>query len=74
MSEVMFTSSNNNPETFAQCNHKITDNQCTKGELNLPGYDLVAEQTEDKELIILQDELQSGKASQANNGTVHFTG
>ena len=28
---------------FYQHNHQITDNQCTKEELNLLGYDLVAE-------------------------------
>ena len=40
----MINSSNIDPKTFAQCHHQITDNQFTKEELNLPGYDLVTEQ------------------------------
>ena len=46
---------------------QITDNQCTKEELNLSGYDLVTEQTKDKVLLKLKEELQGCKASQANN-------
>ena len=41
----MINSSNINPKAFAQYDHQITDNQCTKEELNLLGYDLVTEQT-----------------------------
>ena len=63
----MTKSNNINPKTFAQYGHHITDNQCTKEELNLPDYDLVAEQTEGKELLKLKEKLQSGKASQAFN-------
>ena len=44
----MINSSNINPKTSFQYDHQITDNQCTKEELNLPAYDLVAEQTRDK--------------------------
>ena len=33
----IINSSNINPMTFAQYDHQITDNQCTKEELNLPG-------------------------------------
>ena len=55
------------PKTFVQYGYQITDNQCTKEELNLPGYDLVAGQTKDKELIKIKEQLQSGKASQAIN-------
>ena len=44
----MINSSNINPKNFAQYDHQITDNQCIKEELSLPGYDLVAEQTKDK--------------------------
>ena len=45
----------------------LTDNQCTIEELNLPGYDLVTEQTQDKELLKLKEELQGGKASHSIN-------
>ena len=62
----MINSSNINPKTFAQHDHQITDNQCTKEELNLPGYDLVSEQTKDKELLKFKEELLSGKVSLAN--------
>ena len=47
----MNNSSNINPKTFAQCDHQIIDNQCTKEEFNLSGYDLVREQIKDKELL-----------------------
>ena len=40
----MINSSNINPKTFAQYGHQITDNQCMKEELDLSGYNLVAEQ------------------------------
>ena len=63
----MIHSSNIHPKTFAQYDHEITDNQCTKEEFNLPGYDLVAEQAKDKELLQLKEESQRGKASQANS-------
>ena len=43
----MINSSNINPKPFAQYDHQVTDNQCTKVKLNLPGYDLVTEQTKD---------------------------
>ena len=56
---------NIDPKTFVQYDHQITDNQCTKEELNLPGYDLVAEQAKDKELLKLKEDLQSDKACQA---------
>ena len=52
---IMINSSNIYPKTFAQYNHQITDNQCTKEELTLPGY-LLAE-TKDKELLQLKEEL-----------------
>ena len=61
----MINRSNINPKTFAQYDHQITENQCTKEELNLYGYDLVAEQTKAKELLQLKEELQNGKASRA---------
>ena len=51
---IMINSSNINPKTFAQCDHYIKDNQCTK-ELDLPGYDLVAEQIKDKELTFKEE-------------------
>ena len=34
----MINSNNMNPKTFAQYDHQITDNQCTKEECNLPGF------------------------------------
>ena len=37
----MINSSNINLKVFAQYDHQITDNQCTKEELSLSGYDLV---------------------------------
>ena len=62
----MINSSNINPKTFAQFDHQIMDNQCTKEELNLPGYDLVTEQIKDRELLKLK-ELQGGMTLQLNN-------
>ena len=48
----MINSSNINPKTFPHYDHQITDNQCTKEELNLSGYDLIAEKkTKNKELL-----------------------
>ena len=47
----MINSSHINPKAFAQYDHQITDNQCTKEEFNLPGYELVTEQTKGKELL-----------------------
>ena len=47
----IINSSNINPQTFAQYDHQLTDNRCTKEELNLPGYDLVTKQTNYKELL-----------------------
>ena len=41
----MINSSNINPKAFAQYDHQITDNQCTKEDLSLPGYDLLTEQS-----------------------------
>ena len=38
----MINISNINAETFAQYDNQIGDNQCTKEELNLFAYDLVA--------------------------------
>ena len=47
----VINSSNNNPKTCVKYDHQITDNQLSKEDLNLPGYDLVGEQTKDKELL-----------------------
>ena len=63
----MINTHNINPKVFAQYDHQITDNQCTKEVLNLPGYHLLTEQTKEKELVKLKEELQSGKVSQAIN-------
>ena len=41
----MINSSDITYKTFAQYDHQITDNQCTKEELNIHGYDLVTEQS-----------------------------
>ena len=68
----MINSSNINPKGFVQHDYQITDNQYTKEELNLPGYDLVTEQTKDKELLKLKEELPGGKASQAINSTYNL--
>ena len=51
----MIISSNINHKAFAQYDHQITDNQFTEEELNLSGYDLVTEQTKDKELLKLKE-------------------
>ena len=51
----MINSSNINPKTFAQYDHQITDNQCTKEGLKLPGCDLVTEKIKDKELFKLKE-------------------
>ena len=43
MFEVSMINSNNiNPKGFVHYDHQITNNQCTEGVLNLPGYDFVA--------------------------------
>ena len=68
----MINSSNINPKASAQYYHQITDNQCIKEELNLSGYDLAAEQTKDKELLKIKEELQGGKASQVINSKYIF--
>ena len=41
----MINSSNINHKTLLNMTHQMTDNQCTKEELNLPRYDLVTEQS-----------------------------
>ena len=55
----MINSSNINLKAFTQYDHQITDNQCTKEELNLPGHDLVTEQTNNKELLKIKEELMT---------------
>ena len=42
--DSMINSSNINPNTFTQYDHLTIDNEFTKEELSLPGYDLVTEQ------------------------------
>ena len=68
----MINSSSINPKTVAQYYHHITDNQCTKEELNLHNYDLVAEETKHKELLQIKEELQNDKASKAINSKYIF--
>ena len=63
----MINSSDIIPKTFVQFDHLMTDNQFTKEEFNLPGYDFVTEQTKDEEQLKIKRELQGGKASQAIN-------
>ena len=63
----MINSGNINPQPIVQYGHQIKGNQYTKDELRLPGYDMVTEQTKDKELLKIKEELQSGKASQPIN-------
>ena len=41
----MINYGNINPKVFAQYDNQVTDNQCTKEEFTLPGYNLVTEQT-----------------------------
>ena len=63
----LIKSSNILPRTLAQYDHLITYSQCIKEEVDLTGYDLVAEKTQNKELLQLKEELKNGKASQAIN-------
>ena len=43
--------------------HQYEDKQCNKEELGIPGFDLVLEQSKDKELVQLKHRLQSEKMS-----------
>ena len=61
----MINSSNSYPKTFAQYDDQIIDNQYTKEDVSLLDYDLVTEQTQEKKLLKIKEELQGGKASQA---------
>ena len=70
----MINDSNNNPKIFAQYDHQVTNNQCTKEELNLHGNDLVTEKTKGKELLKIKEKLKSGKASQGIDSKYIFIG
>ena len=52
-----------NPERFAQYDHHYEDKQCKKEELEIPIFDLVIEQSKDKDLVRLKDRVQSEKMS-----------
>ena len=57
----LINSSDVNPKGFAQYHHQYEDKQCNKEELEIPGFDLVIEQSKDKELVQLNDRQQSEK-------------
>ena len=59
----LINNSDINPKRFAQYDHQYEDKQCNKEELDIPGFDLVMEQSKDKELVQLKDRLQSEKMS-----------
>ena len=50
---------------YAKYDYQYEDKQCNKEELWVPGFDLTVEQSKDKELVQLKENLQSEKASQA---------
>ena len=52
-----------NPKRFAQYDHQYENKQCNKEELEIPGFDLVIEQSKDKEYVQLKERLQSEKIS-----------
>ena len=51
------------PKRFAQYDHQDENKQCNTEELEIPGFDLVIEQSKDKEHVQLKDRLQNGKMS-----------
>ena len=51
------------PKDLPQYDQQYEDKQCNKEELEIPGFDLVIEQSKDKELVQLKDSLQSEKMS-----------
>ena len=53
----LINSSDNNPKRFGQYDHQYEDKQCNKEELEIPGFDLVIEQSKDKEFVQLKDRL-----------------
>ena len=58
----LINNSDINPKRFAQYYHLYEDKQCKKEELEIPGFDLVIEESKDKELVQLKDSLQSEKS------------
>ena len=52
-----------NPKRFAQYDHQCEDKQCYKEEFEISDFDLVIEQSKDKELVQLKDRQQSEKMS-----------
>ena len=66
--EINFiNSSTNDPKNFAQYEEITPDKQCSKEELTVPNFDIIAEQCKDKELRKIKETLQNGQASQAIN-------
>ena len=64
--EVNFIDSSRiDPKKYAKYDYQYEDKQCNKEELGVPGFDLTVEQSKDKELVQLKENLQSEKASQA---------
>ena len=59
----LINSSDTNPTRFAQYDHQYKDKQCNKEELKIQGFDLVIEQSNDKELVQLKHRLWSEKMS-----------
>ena len=53
------------PKKYAKYNYQYEDKQSNKEELGVPGFDLTVEQSKDKELEQLKENLQTEMASQA---------
>ena len=60
-------SSRIDPKKYAKYDYHYEDKQCNKEELGVPGFDLTVEQSKDKELVQLKENLQTEKASQATS-------
>ena len=52
-------SSRIDPKKYAKYDYQYEDKQCNKEELGVPGFDLTVEQSKDKELVQLKENLQN---------------
>ena len=59
----LIISSDINPKRVAQYDCQYENKQCNKEKLEIPGFDLVIEQSKDKKLVQLKERLQSEKMS-----------
>ena len=53
-----------NPPKIAPYDHQYEDKQCNKEQLKISGFGLVIEQSKDKELVQLNDRIQSERCYQ----------